>query len=271
MKRPDSPGNLTIFVTFRRINNHLDMIKAIKVLVLCCVTLLVRGQQTYKPTSADIFNAIQKAQVLGSVLYVAAHPDDENTRLIAYFANARHYHTTYLSLTRGDGGQNLIGTEIGELLGLIRTEELMKARSTDGGNQMFSRAVDFGYSKHPEETCNIWNKEEVFADVIWAMRKTRPDIIVNRFDHRRPGTTHGHHTGSALLSYDAFTRVADPQVYPEQLKYVKPWQPVRQFFNTSWFFYGSEEAFEKADKSHMVALDVGTYYPTKGKSNGEIA
>jgi LmbE family N-acetylglucosaminyl deacetylase len=247
------------------------MIKAIKVLVLCCVTLLVHGQQPYKPTSADIFDAIQKAQVLGSVLYVAAHPDDENTRLIAYFANARHYHTTYLSLTRGDGGQNLIGTEIGELLGLIRTEELMKARSTDGGNQLFSRAVDFGYSKHPEETFNIWNKEEVFADVIWAMRKTRPDIIVNRFDHRSPGSTHGHHTGSAILSYDAFTKVADHRIYPAQLKYVKPWQPVRQFFNTSWFFYGSEEAFEKADKSHMVALDVGTYYPAKGKSNGEIA
>ena len=247
------------------------MMRSFSVLVLCCVTLLVCGQQPYQPTSADIFAAIQKAQVLGSVLYVAAHPDDENTRMISYFANARHYHTTYLSLTRGDGGQNLIGTEIGELLGLIRTQELIRARSTDGGNQMFSRANDFGYSKHHDETFNIWNKEEVFSDVIWAIRKTQPDIIVNRFDHRTSGTTHGHHTGSAILSYDAFSKSADPDVYPEQLKYVKPWQPVRQFFNTSWFFFGSQEAFEKADKSHMVALDVGTFYTSKGKSNGEIA
>lgn len=247
------------------------MMRSFSVLVLCCVTLLVCGQQPYQPTSADIFAAIQKTQVLGSVLYVAAHPDDENTQMISYFANARHYHTTYLSLTRGDGGQNLIGTEIGELLGLIRTQELIRARSTDGGNQLFSRANDFGYSKHHDETFNIWNKEEVFSDVIWAIRKTQPDIIVNRFDHRTSGTTHGHHTGSAILSYDAFSKSADPGVYPEQLKYVKPWQPVRQFFNTSWFFFGSQEAFEKADKSHMVALDVGTYYTSKGKSNGEIA
>lgn len=247
------------------------MMRSLKVLILCCVTLLVRGQQPFKPTSADIFDAIQKAQVLGSVLYVAAHPDDENTRLISYFANARHYHTTYLSMTRGDGGQNLIGTEIGDLLGLIRTQELLKARSTDGGNQLFTRANDFGYSKNPEETFNIWNKEEVFSDVIWAMRKTRPDIIVHRFDHRTPGSTHGHHTGSAILSFEAFTKVANPNIYPEQLRYVKPWQPVRQFFNTGWFFYGSEENFEKADKSYMVSVDVGTFYPARGKSNGEIA
>lgn len=247
------------------------MMRSFQVLVLCCITLLVSGQQPLKPTSADIFDAIQKAQVLGSVLYVAAHPDDENTRLISYFANARHYHTTYLSLTRGDGGQNLIGTEIGDLLGLIRTQELLKARATDGGNQLFTRANDFGYSKHPEETFNIWNKEEVLSDVIWAMRKVRPDIIVNRFDHRTAGTTHGHHTGSAILSFEAFDLANDPTVYPSQLQYVKPWQPVRQFFNTSWFFYGSPEAFEKADKSYMVNLDVGAYYQAKGKSNGEIA
>ncbi|MCB0686087.1 MAG: PIG-L family deacetylase [Saprospiraceae bacterium] len=247
------------------------MMRALKVLFLCCITLLVNGQKPFKPTSADIFDAIQKAQVLGSVLYVAAHPDDENTRLISYFANARHYHTTYLSLTRGDGGQNLLGTEIGDLLGLIRTQELLKARSTDGGNQLFTRANDFGYSKHPEEAFKIWNKDAVFSDVIWAMRKTRPDIIINRFDHRTPGSTHGHHTGSAILSYEAFSKVADTSVYPEQMAYVQPWQPRRQFFNTGWYFYGSEENFEKADKSYMVSLDVGAFYPAKGKSNGEIA
>ncbi|NND33983.1 MAG: PIG-L family deacetylase [Saprospiraceae bacterium] len=247
------------------------MIRTISLLAIIYFPLLSFAQQPAKPTSADIFDAIRKAQVLGSALYVAAHPDDENTRLISFFANHHHYHTTYLSLTRGDGGQNLIGTEIGPLLGLIRTQELLRARATDGGNQLFSRANDFGYSKHPDETFNIWNKDEVLADVVWAIRKTRPDVIVNRFDHRTLGTTHGHHTGSAILSYDAFQMSADASVYPQQLKYVSTWQPTRQFFNTSWFFYGSPEKFEEADKSNMSTVDVGVYYPTKGKSNNEIA
>ena len=149
--------------------------------------------------------------------------------------------TSYLSLTRGDGGQNLVGPEIRELLGLIRTQELLAARRIDGGQQMFSRANDFGYSKHPDETLKIWQKQEVLSDVIWAIRKWQPDIIINRFDHASAGRTHGHHTSSATLSYEAFDMVGDPTVYPEQLKYVKPWQPKRLFFNTSWWFYGSQE------------------------------
>lgn len=229
------------------------------------------GQAPQKPTSSEIFDAIQKLQVLGSVLYVAAHPDDENTQLISYFANSQKYSTTYLSLTRGDGGQNLIGTEIGEQLGVIRTQELLRARGTDGGHQMFSRAIDFGYSKNPDETLNVWNKEEILSDVIWAIRKNRPDIIIHRFDHRTPGSTHGHHTASAMLSYEAFPMVGEASVRPEQLKYVSTWSPTRQFFNTSWFFYGSREKFEEADKSDMVSVDVGEYYPTLGKSNNEIA
>jgi LmbE family N-acetylglucosaminyl deacetylase len=247
------------------------MMRIFSLFAIFCLTLTSFGQQPAKPTSADIFDALKKVQVLGSALYIAAHPDDENTRLISYFANYKNYHTTYLSLTRGDGGQNLIGTEIGPLLGLIRTQELLKARSTDGGNQLFSRANDFGYSKHPDETFTIWNRDEVLSDVIWAIRKTRPDVIVNRFDHRTSGTTHGHHTGSAILSYEAFNKAADAAVYPEQLKWVSKWQPTRQFFNTSWFFYGSQEKFEEADKSNMASVDIGVYYPTKGESNNEIA
>ena len=247
------------------------MIRIISLFAVISIPFFSLAQQPVKPTSADIYDALKKAQVLGSALYVAAHPDDENTRLISYFANHHHYHTTYLSLTRGDGGQNLIGTEIGPLLGLIRTQELLRARATDGGNQLFSRANDFGYSKHSDETFSIWNKEEVLADVIWAIRKTRPDVIVNRFDHRTLGTTHGHHTGSAILSHEAFDMAADPQVYPEQLKWVSTWQPNRQFFNTGWYFYGSPEKFAEADKSNMATVDVGVYYPTRGKSNNEIA
>ena len=222
-------------------------------------------------TSGDIHEGIQKLNVLGSVLYVAAHPDDENTSMIAYMSNDLKVNTAYLSLTRGDGGQNLIGTEIRELLGVIRTQELLAARRIDGGKQLFSRANDFGFSKHPDETLKIWNEKEVLADAVWAIRKWKPDVIINRFDHKSAGKTHGHHTASAIIGYEAFDLASKKSSYPEQLKQVDTWQPKRLFFNTSWWFYGSREKFAKADKSDMVNVDVGVYYPIKGKSNSEIA
>lgn len=222
-------------------------------------------------TSGDIYEGIQKLNFLGSALYVAAHPDDENTRFIAYLANEKKANVAYLSVTRGDGGQNLIGPEIAELLGLIRTQELLAARRVDGGNQMFTRANDFGYSKHPDETLRIWNKDAVLSDVVWAIRKWQPDVVINRFDHNSAGETHGHHTSSAILSMEAFELAGKKNVYPEQLNYVDTWQPKRLFFNTSWWFYGSPDAFEKADKSDLMSVDVGVYYPIKGKSNNEIA
>ncbi len=215
------------------------MIRLVTFIICIFLFQSTYAQSPAKPSSADIFNSIQKLQVLGSVLYVAAHPDDENTRMISYFSNHKHYHTTYLSLTRGDGGQNLIGSEISDLLGLIRTQELIAARKLDGGNQLFSRARDFGYSKHSDETMEIWNKDEVLSDVVWAIRKTRPDIIINRFDHRTPGSTHGHHTASAILAEDAMAISGDASVYPLQLDHVTPWSPSRLFFNTHWWFYGS--------------------------------
>jgi len=229
------------------------------------------AQKPPELSSSEIYHKLEKLGTLANVLYVAAHPDDENTSLISYFSNERHFSTTYLSLTRGDGGQNLIGPEIGSLLGVIRTQELLAARQIDGGNQIFTRAVDFGYSKHPDETFDIWNKEAVLHDVIWAIRKVRPDVIVNRFDHRSPGSTHGHHTGSAILSFEAFDMAADPDVFPRQLQYVEPWQPRRLFFNPSWWFYGSQEKFEAANKTDMSAVDVGVYYPLLGLSNNEIS
>ena len=229
------------------------------------------GQAPRKPTSADIYESLQRLQVLGTALYVAAHPDDENTRLISYLSNHLKVRTAYLSLTRGDGGQNLIGPEIRELLGVIRTQELLAARRIDGGMQFFSRANDFGYSKHPDETFNIWDKDKVMADVIWTIRQFQPDVIINRFDHKTPGRTHGHHTASAMLSYDAFDKSGDPSIYPEQLQYTSPWSAKRLFFNTHYWFYGGREAFAKVDKSNMVKVDIGTYYPVKGKSNTEIA
>lgn len=229
------------------------------------------AQQPQKPNAVNIFEQLQKLNFLGSVLYLAAHPDDENTRMISYFANEKKYRTAYLSLTRGDGGQNLIGPELRELLGAIRTQELLEARKIDGGEQFFSRANDFGYSKNPDETLTIWDKNQVLSDVVWQIRKFQPDIIINRFDHRSPGTTHGHHTASAMLGFESFDLTNDPNAFPEQLKLVALWQPQRLFFNTSWWFYGSKEKFEQADKSNLIGLQTGVYYKSIGKSNQEIA
>src|SRR3546814_167211 len=152
----------------------------------CCCLLYLQsaiGQAPEKPGAAEIFQELQLLGTLGSVLYVAAHPDDENTRLISWLSNQKHLDVTYLSLTRGDGGQNLIGPEIRELLGVIRTQELLMARSVDGGKQFFSRANDFGYSKNPAEALRTWGRDSTLSDVIWAIRKLRPDIIINRFSN----------------------------------------------------------------------------------------
>lgn len=248
-----------------------------KLPIFFCFLLLlsqsIYAQKPNKLNSNQIFERIQKLNFLGTALYIAAHPDDENTRLISYLSNQVKARTAYLSLTRGDGGQNLIGPEIRELLGVIRTQELLAARRVDGGEQLFTRANDFGYSKHPDETFEIWDKDKVLEDVVWAIRKFRPDIIINRFNHRTPGSTHGHHTASAMLSVEAFDLVNKKTVYPKQLEDTKIWQPKRLFFNTSWWFYGSQERFENETKGNdkFMTLDVGVYYPLKGLSNNEVA
>lgn len=245
--------------------------KRVLIFLLLLFFISVHSQQPAKPNAVEIYNQIQKLNFLGTVLYVAAHPDDENTRLISYMANGQKARTGYLSVTRGDGGQNLIGTELRELLGVIRTQELIEARKIDGGEQFFTRANDFGYSKIPDETLQIWNKNQVMEDMIYIIRKFKPDVIINRFDHRSPGTTHGHHTSSAMLSLELFDQVNDPKIYPNQLQYTTVWQPKRLFFNTSYWFYGGREKFEKADKSKLNNFDMGVYYPLLGKSNQEIA
>ena len=243
----------------------------VRVLTLLFVVSISFAQKPTKPSSTQIHHSLKKLNFLGTALYVAAHPDDENTRLISYLSNHEKARTIYLSLTRGDGGQNLIGPELRELLGVLRTQELLAARRVDGGEQWFSRANDFGFSKHTDETLTIWDKDKVLGDVVWAIRNLKPDIIINRFDHRTPGSTHGHHTTSAMLSVEAFDMVNNPNSYPEQLELTSTWQPKRIFFNTSWWFYGGRENFEKADKSNLVKLDTGVYYPELGLSNNEIA
>jgi len=240
-----------------------------KVFFFCviCVTGLagVRAQGPATVTSAEIFLRLKKLNVLGTVLYVAAHPDDENSRLIAYMAKDRLYRTGYMSMTRGDGGQNLIGDEQGVELGLIRTEEMMAARRVDGADQFFSRAFDFGFSKSTEEALKTWDKEKILSDVVWVIRKFQPDVIITRFpEDSRAG--HGHHSASAVLAHEAFAAAADPNRFPEQFQYgVRPWQAKRLLWNT--FNFGN---FNTTSEDQMK-IDVGTFNPILGKSYGELA
>jgi LmbE family N-acetylglucosaminyl deacetylase len=175
--------------------------------LFCSSVSFCQLPKTY--TSSEIYQQIKKLNVLGSVLYIAAHPDDENTRLLAWLANEKLYRTGYLSITRGDGGQNLIGDEQGIELGLIRTQELLSARRIDGAEQFFTRAYDFGYSKSPEETFKFWDKQKILSDVVWVIRKFQPDIIITRFPTTGEGG-HGHHTASAILAQEAFDLAGDP-------------------------------------------------------------
>ena len=215
--------------------------------------------------AAELQLALDKLQVLGSVLYIAAHPDDENTAALAYFSKGRKLRSAYLSMTRGGGGQDLIGPELDDSLAVIRTQELLAARRVDGAEQFFTRAVDFGYSKTSEETLSIWGHEAVLSDVVWVIRSFRPDVIVTRFTPTAGG--HGHHLSSAILALEAFKAAADPGRFPEQLKFVKPWQATRIAWNSF------RPQFEQGPPTPASALsmDIGAYDPLLGKSYAELA
>ena len=218
-------------------------------------------------SAGEILQELRSFRELGSVLYVAAHPDDENTRLIAYLARGRGYRTGYLSITRGDGGQNLIGTELRDALGVIRTQELLAARRIDGAQQFFTRANDFGFSKDYRETLAIWDRDQVLADMIRTIRTFQPDVLVTRFSPQ-PGTTHGHHTASAILTLEAFTLAADPAAYREELGHLPPWQAKRVLWNTGPS--GASRTGQGANAT-VLRLDVGGFNPLLGESYGEIA
>lgn len=236
--------------------------------LICFASLMIlfaHAQPQHQMNSGEILHGMKKLGVVGSVLYVAAHPDDENTRFLAYMARERQYRTGYLAMTRGDGGQNLIGDEQGVELGLIRTQELLAARRVDGAEQFFTRAYDFGYSKSTEEALRLWDKEKVLSDAVWVIRNFRPDIIVTRFpEDNRAG--HGHHSASAVIAREAFIAAADPTRYPEHFKYgVGPWKAKRILWNT--YSFGSTNT--TADD--QLKLDLGDYLPLLGKSIGEIS
>lgn len=231
--------------------------------ILCPCFLFAQESPSH---SAAIKLKLRKLNVLASVLYVAAHPDDENTRIITSMANDRLAETAYLSMTRGDGGQNLIGPEMRSRLGLIRTQELLAARRIDGGQQFFTRAVDFGYSKSADETFSIWRKDEILHDVVKVFRAFQPDVIITRFPpDERAG--HGHHTASAMLAIEAFDKAANKQAFPEQLKHFNTWQTKRLYTNTGrWWNTSITE-----DTPGVIVIDVGAYSPLLGQSFSEIA
>ncbi len=216
-------------------------------------------------SSTEIYQQLKKLNVLGSVLYIAAHPDDENNSLLPYLAKEKMYRTAYLSLTRGDGGQNLIGSEQGIELGLIRTQELLAARKIDGAEQYFTSAYEFGFSKNAKESLTIWNKEKVLSDLVWMIRSYQPDIIIKRFPpDARAG--HGHHAASAIIADEAFQAAADPNRFPEQLKdgKVKVWQTKKIFWNT--YNFGSSNTTSNT----QLKFDIGVYNSLLGMSYGEV-
>ncbi len=232
--------------------------------LLCAVLLLpsaARPQYARARTSSEIRLALDHLQTLGSVLYIAAHPDDENTAFLAAMAKGRGMRTAYLSITRGEGGQNLIGPEQGAALGVIRTQELLAARSVDGAGQYFTRAVDFGYSKSTEETMQFWNHDSTLADVVRVIRMFQPDVIVTRFTPTLGG--HGNHTASAVLAMEAFDAAGDPTRFPEQLHSLKPWKARRLFWNV----FRPDSILP----SGTVRIDLGTYAPLIGRSFAELA
>ena len=240
------------------------MRKLLPVLMAVFVSLMCTAQNPKTYNSSEILLQLKKLNVLGSVLYIAAHPDDENNSLLPWLANEKLYRTAYLSLTRGDGGQNLIGDEQGVELGLIRTQELLAARRIDGAEQYFSRAYEFGFSKSAEEALRIWDKEKILADVVWVIRQYQPDVIIKRFPpDARAG--HGHHAASAIIADEAFIAAADPKRFPEQFNYgVKPWQVKRIMWNT--FNFGGNNTTSE----DQLKIDIGGYNPLLGKSYGEI-
>lgn len=210
------------------------------------------------------------------ILYIAAHPDDENTRLIAYLENVLHAEVAYLSITNGMGGQNLISEEIGEELGLIREQELYAARRTDGGVQYFTTAQDFGYSKSHEETFKKWGKDQVLGEVVYRIRAFQPDIIITRFAPYTDGlrSTHGHHTASAILALEAFTAAADKNKFSEQLGEVDAWQTNAIYWNTGYWSFGSQEKLDStvaAEPDKYVKLSVESYVQELGLTVAEIA
>ncbi len=227
------------------------------------------GQQAGTvPSPEGIKGDLRSFGTTGTVLHIGAHPDDENTQLITYLSLGRGYRAAYLSLTRGDGGQNELGRDFDEKLGVARTQELLAARRFDHGRQFFTRAIDFGFSKTPEETLRFWDRDAVLGDVVRIIRQYRPDVIVTRFPIPPGSGGHGHHTASAILAVEAFKLAGDPKAYPEQLTQgLTVWQPKRVVWNS--FSFGG--AGPNGLNGPIVKMDIAGIDPVSDDSFGTIA
>jgi LmbE family N-acetylglucosaminyl deacetylase len=237
-----------------------------KVITACILSFytVFSAQQVRPSRSSEIYRELKTLKQLPKVLYLAAHPDDENTGLLSWLINDQNVETGYLSLTRGDGGQNLLGTEQGAALGLIRTHELLEARKLDGAQQFFTRAIDFGFSKNTTDTFKQWDENSIIADVVWVIRKFRPDVIICRF----PPTAaagHGQHAASAVVAEKAFKLAGDKKAFPDQMKYVNVWQPKRVLWNT--FRFGAVNTTAE----DQLKITVGQYDAQLGMGYGELA
>jgi LmbE family N-acetylglucosaminyl deacetylase len=217
-----------------------------------------------------IAQELRSLRTVATVLHIGAHPDDENTELITYLARGRGVRAAYLSLTRGDGGQNELGRDFDEKLGLLRTHELLAARQLDTGRQFFTRAIDFGYSKTPAETLAFWDREQVLGDVVRVIRQFRPDVIVTRFPIPPGSGGHGHHTASGMLAVEAFKLAGDPKAYPEQLAQgLTPWQPTRVLWNVFRFGAGANAPLPLDGPT--FSQDIAGTDATSGQEFGQIA
>jgi LmbE family N-acetylglucosaminyl deacetylase len=247
---------MTGIIPFKRLERRVRRPVQLAAASLCLLAGFP-GRAAETPSAPAILQDLRSFREMGSVLYIAAHPDDENTQLIAYLARGRNYRTAYLSVTRGDGGQNVLGPELGEKLGVARTEELLAARRLDGGRQFFTRAIDFGFSKDYRETLNIWDRQQMLSDIVRVIREFHPDVVINRFS-TQPGGTHGHHTASAVLGLEAFKLAGDPKAFPEQQ--LAPWQPRRILVNGR----GGSNAGD-------IRMEISGNDPVLGISFGELA
>ena len=242
------------------------------VLVLLLATLLatlvaVPYNDGQPQGHAALALALNRLPVTAAVLHIGAHPDDEHTALLAYLARGRGVRTAYLSTTRGEGGQNLLGTEQYEALGLLRTEELLAARRLDGAEQFFTRAYDFGYCRNAEEALTRWGHERTLADFVRVIRRFRPQVIVSRFAGG-PQDGHGQHAATGLLAREAFRAAADPARFPEQIQAgLEPWQAAKLYITVNR--YGP--AARRPPPKGALEIEVGDYSPLLGRSYAELA
>src|SRR5438128_9411273 len=255
----------------------------IMTIMLLCLTLALALLPSTLPAvevaedrgAMGLSQALKPLDVVASVLHTGAHPDDENSALLAWLARGQGVRTAYLSATRGEGGLNLIGSELFETLGVIRTEELMAARRLDHAEQFFTPNYEFGFSKSADDTYTKWNHDQILGDFVRVIRYFRPEIIISRFTGT-PRDGHGHHQVAGIVTQEAFKSAADPNRFPE---YGKPWQAKKLYLNVGGGPGGPGGGAPGAPGANDqpqtpppgLEINTGEFDPALGRSYSEIA